>query len=246
MQMQRSSIALFPLTCTDFINYIFKHHRAPTTLIVCSTREIFLEELISSIRSASQSEEDLPSSSQASDDDRSSISPHLLLVPTIHLIAKSHSVNVVFIPSLPHLRANLSTAMPAPRPESRCGETATQGSQAPLLAIWGLARLHRFTAEYSAQDLSHTLASAVEAAAYRRQRLVLAEPREISNTAALNDADASEGVQDHCWREQVPLLSGSLMFAGEDRIWAGKTIAVGMVVAKWCKFVKLDLEFNWS
>lgn len=99
-----------------------------------------------------------------------------------------------------------------------------------MLAVWGLAGLHRSTAEHSAQGLSRSLAAAVEAAMFNGQRLVLVEPSgevEYEGVSSIGDP----------WKEQVPLLSGSVRFGREDRVWAGKTVEVERVVARWCRFV---------
>lgn len=110
-------------------------------------------------------------------------------------------------------------------------------SQKPLLAIWGLASLHRSTTEYSAQGLSRTLAVAVEAAHSAGQRLVLAESRQ--------DLDEPEGEEGRevllgPWREQVSLLSGSVRFGGEESGLNGRMMEVGDVVRRWCRFLKVD------
>lgn len=56
----------------------------------------------------------------------------------------------------------------------------------------------------------------------------------------VENSNAPSGGLDDPWKEQVPLLNGSIRFGGEERVWAGKTIEVGSIVAKWCKFVRLD------
>ncbi len=107
-----------------------------------------------------------------------------------------------------------------------------------MLAVWGLANLHRSTAEHSAQGLSRSLAAAVETAKVNGQRLVLAE------SIALNGEVEYEGIGSvgDPWKEQVPLLSGSVRFGGEDRVWAGKTVALERVVGRWCQFVMVGDE----
>ena len=104
-----------------------------------------------------------------------------------------------------------------------------------MLAVWGLANLHRLTAEHSAQGLSRSLAAVVETAKLNGQRLVLAES--IPLNAGIESVGT--GSVDDPWKEQVPLLSGSVRFGGEDRMWAGKTVEAARVVAKWCRFVKV-------
>lgn len=107
-----------------------------------------------------------------------------------------------------------------------------------MLAVWGLANLHRLTAEHSAQGLSRSLAAVVETAMLNGQRLVLAE----SITLNTEVESVRTGSEDDPWKEQVPLLSGSVRFGGEDRMWAGKTVVAARVVAKWCQFVKVGDE----
>ena len=104
-----------------------------------------------------------------------------------------------------------------------------------MLAIWGLANLHRSTAEHSAQGLSRSLAVAVEAAKRAGQRLVLAESRALDGEIE-EEGDGGEG---DAWSEQVPLMSGSLRFGRENRVWAGKTVEVRRVVGRWCRFVRV-------
>jgi len=232
-------VALPPMTCSDFVDYALKHHRPPTTLVICSTREAFLEDLLASVKRTPSQE---PSASQPNNE---RTSQHSLLIPTIYLIAKSQSVHVVCVPTLPRLRALLATRNLA----SNSGQSTydvdhlgyySRGSICTLLAIWGLANLHHSTAEHSAQGLSRTLASAVETASRRGDRLVLSEPLAMQGGAGLENAELTEGTTTDPWKEQVPLLSGSVRFGGEDRAWAGKTIEVGRVIARWCRFVRLD------
>ena len=104
-----------------------------------------------------------------------------------------------------------------------------------MLAIWGLANLHRSTAEHSAQGLSRSLAAAVETAKLNDQRLVLAEAIALDEDVGYDSTGSGEDP----WKEQVPLLSGSVRFDGEDRVWAGKTVEVKRVVGRWCRFVTI-------
>ncbi|CAD6563952.1 MAG: hypothetical protein ASARMPREDX12_007802 [Alectoria sarmentosa] len=232
MHLPNIPIALNPLLCTDFVNFILRHHTTPTTLIICSSREAFLQELQACI------EHTHPRDPTADPNDETSLDgtdppPHPLLIPTIHLIAKSRSVNLAFVPTLPHLRAYLATYTHDFKPESSPSTSTKPGSQYPMLAVWGLASLHRSTAEHSAQGLSRSLAIAIETAKLNGQRLVLAESR-ASNGEVEYEGIGSGGEP---WKEEVPLLSGSVRFGGEDRAWAGKRVEVGKVVGRWCQFV---------
>lgn len=225
-------IALAPLLCTDFVHFILRHHTTPTTLVICSSREAFVQELQACIDYTHPREPTADSSDELSPD---GTDPplHPLLIPTIHLIANSRSVSLAFVPTLPHLRAYLATYTPDVKPESSPSTTTKLGSQYPMLAVWGLVNLHRSTAEHSAQGLSRSLAVAVETAKLNGQRLVLAESR------ALDGGVEYEGIgsEREPWKEEVPLLSGSVRFGGEDRVWAGKRVEVERVVGRWCGFV---------
>ena len=118
---------------------------------------------------------------------------------------------------------------------SSAGAAAKPGSlRRPMLAVWGLVGLHRLTGEYSAQGLSRSLGAAVERAEGCGQRLVLGEEE-----AGSVDGGGVGGGGGDPWREQVPLLSGSVRFGGEDRVWAGKTVEVKRVVGRWCRFVRV-------
>ena len=226
-------IALAPLLCTDLIDFILRHHTSPTTLIICSSREAFLQEIQACInythpRDSTADVVDEPSP------DGNARPLHPLLIPTIHLIAKSRSVNLAFAPTLPHLRAYMATYTPnvecEPFPSIN---TTKSGSQYPMLVVWGLANLHRSTTEHSAQGLSRSLAAAVETAKRNGQRLVLAESRVLDGVI---EYEGIGNVTDP-WKEQVPLLSGSVRFGGEDRVWAGKLVEVETVVGRWCRFI---------
>ena len=104
-----------------------------------------------------------------------------------------------------------------------------------MLAVWGFANLHRSTAEHSAQGLSRSLAAAVETAKFTGQRLVLAESRMFIGEVGYEDV----GSVGDPWKEQVPLLSGSVRLGGEGRLLAGKTVEVERVVGRWCRFVTI-------
>ncbi|KAL9128687.1 MAG: hypothetical protein Q9217_002680 [Psora testacea] len=47
-------------------------------------------------------------------------------------------------------------------------------------------------------------------------------------------------VESDPWKEQVPLFSGSMRVAGSERVLVGRTIAIGEVVGRWCKFVPVS------
>ena len=221
---QPRSVALPSMLCTEFLQLLLQHNNVTKTLIISSSRENFLDELQACIRITHPQS----LSAEQFEDPRPSLHP--LLVPSIHLISTSKSINLVFVPTLHHLRAYLAAFVP----DRKAGSAKT-----PILAAWGLMRLHRSTSEHSAQGISRSLAALVEAADIGGQRLVVAEPREIDD--GYGDHPSTESPSNP-WREEVPLLNGSIRSGGDDGIWAGRTVETGRIVAKWCTFVQVESE----
>ncbi len=233
-------LALSSVCCSDLIKFILQSHSVPTTLIVCSSREGFLEHLRATIHHTD------PVNPSGPPKDESSNVLHPFLIPTIHLLTTSKTITLAFTPTLPHFRAYLATFYSSFSESSaftaRTLSYDKPGVHAPTLAILGLVTLHQSTSEYSAQGLSRSLANAVEAAARARLRLLLAEsrsPRENDEMLGLGDLPG-EGQEINPWKEQVPLLSNSIRFGSEERSWAGRTIEVAKIVERWCRFVTLE------
>ena len=213
---------------TDLITYILKRSEQPTTLVICSTKEAFLKDLLFLVNNAR--------STSAPPCNNDSNTPQSLLIPTIHLISGSANVHLAFVPTLPHLRAYLATYSPTPKLASSSSDKPSSNSRAPLFAIWGLALLHRSTADYSAQGLSRTLALAAEAAFYAKQKLVLAEPQAMPEEGELERADDPGMTMGDPWKYHIPLLSSSIRYGVDERSLAGNVTEVGRVISKWCKF----------
>ncbi|KAL8988510.1 MAG: hypothetical protein Q9177_002427 [Variospora cf. flavescens] len=220
-------LALPPMGCHAFIDYMLQNHEAPTTMVICSSREAFLVGLQSSMQA-----DNLKGNTVDSTPPDASIHP--LLIPTIHQLAASSTITIAFTPSLLHLRAYLACYAPARDSEPTSNTSARRGSQSAMLVIYGLLKLHRDTTEYSVQGLSRSLAIAVEAASTWRMRLTLVEPLEDTQLPAPEPIMETEAVSPpDPWSEQVPLLNSSLA-PTNGSTWAGRTVEVGAVVARWC------------
>ncbi|KAL9029691.1 MAG: hypothetical protein Q9196_002099 [Gyalolechia fulgens] len=216
--------ALPPMRCNELIDYVLQHHEAPTTIIICSSREAFLEGLQRSLEAGSA--------------DPGIIQLHPLLIPTIHQLAASSTVSVAFTPTLPHVRAYLASYSPGKVSNPGSLTSARPGSHTPMLAIYGLLALHGHTTEFSIQGLSRSLAIAAEAADAFGMQLTLTEDAEALELRNLEPSVEGETETPRdCWEEQVPVLNSSLALSN-DRAWAGRTVDVGAVVAKWCRIVR--------
>lgn len=217
-------IALASPRLVELIKYIIKAHTIPSTLIICTSRESFLGNL------------------QAHFHRSDSASLHPLLVPTIHLLAATRTIRLAFIPTLGHLRAYLATFQSTLETATHSSRYQSLGPSSPMLFIFGLVALHHSTNEYSAQGLSRSLALAVEAANNTDGRLVLVEHSKEDENGGLNNDIEENHIQKEPWSDQVPLLNESIRLGGEDRVWSGRTVEIGRIVGRWCKFEALDAD----
>lgn len=220
----------------ELISTILKVHTAPIVLVICATREDFLQDLQTELH------RDSPESQ------------HPLLVPTIHLLATTRTIRLAFTPSLGHLRAYLATYQltietleKSPRLQQ-----GLVSNLSPMLFIFGLIALHSSSStEFSAQGLTRSVAMAVEAADNAGAKLVLAELLRKGNDENNGTMDAENHInigeseteyKYDPWRQQVSLLNGSIRSGDDSRPWSGRTIEVRTIVGRWCKFEALDGE----
>lgn len=213
----------------ELVEYVIQRHKVPTTIVVCTSREEFLQNLQRSLDT--ESADQGPTGIQINE-------LHPLLIPTIHQLATSSTIEVAFTPTLPHLRAYLASYSPGKSSNSGSRISLRPGFHVPMLAVYGFLALHRDTTEYSVQGLSRSLAIAVEAADSFSMQLILAEDAETSGLQALEPGVGGEtkSARDW-WVEQVPVLNSSLTLSN-DRAWAGRTVDVAAVLAKWCRVVR--------
>ena len=227
----------FPFTL-DFLVYMLRQH-APSTVVVCSSREVFFQQLLNECWGDRQ---DNSTSTQRL---AGSASKDYLLTPTLHLLAESRTVRLVYVPTVSHLRAYLATFALPTNPIDKVTSYEKPSTHVSTLALFNPLALHRSTADFSAQGLSRTFALSVEAAAREGMRLLITEcfpftqPEEIP----MDEIEGAE-VQRDLWTEQIPLLNGSIRFGGEERLWAGRTVEVRKVASRWCKFVDNGQDNN--
>ncbi|KFY15613.1 hypothetical protein V491_05624 [Pseudogymnoascus sp. VKM F-3775] len=160
-----SPIAVPPVTPRVLLDYILTSTSYPTTLLVCSPKAAFL----SSLQNSGSTSSTLQSSTSS-----------------LRLLSVSPHIQVIFTPTLSHLRAWLSVAdsdCRAPAPALHPGSKATtgtvkHGNGRSQLVIWGLVNMHKGTSEWSVQGLSSTVAALVEAGQRMGRKVVLVEEAE--------------------------------------------------------------------
>lgn len=226
----------FSDSTADFLNYILDDSDAyATVLIVCSTRDFFLEQLSACTRNHPQRTSP-PAQDKYEHGPNLDLRPHptqrtcSLLAKTIGLIAQSQRVKLVFCPTVAHLRAYLSVLLTDMQQWMKLDNSRYCQK---MLAILDLVALHCNTVEFSAQGLSRTLASAVEAASKQDASLVLSE---CAHTIA-PCPEHGEGL----WHMHVPLLSDALRIGDDGRsTWTGRGIPIKRIAQRWFRFERED------
>ncbi|KAJ5587271.1 uncharacterized protein N7459_003036 [Penicillium hispanicum] len=183
---------------------------ADARLVVCGTRTEFLIQLAAAIRAQRASS--------------TTTTGHDLLTKTIGLLAHSSRIQLTFCPSLESLRAYLAVLDDG----VRLG-VETHSHQRRRLAVLDMVALHASTTELSAQGLSRTFASAVEAASRVQMELIICECTNVVNPT-------SPDWGERLWDKQIPLLNGSVRIRGEDGIWGGRGVSIKQVAQRWFKF----------
>ncbi|OGM39324.1 hypothetical protein ABOM_011998 [Aspergillus bombycis] len=197
---------------TDLVQYILDHDASRTVLIICSTRDTFLKQLLA-ITHAHLSK---------------TAESHPILTKTIGLLSESNRIKLVYCPTLENLRAYLSV-LPSSDDLMQGPVAEEPKTQKPLMAILDLVALHLQTSEFSAQGLSRTFATAVEAASREGMDLVLCECQDASTQ---NDDERGEIL----WYTNVPLLNSSVRRGGSA--WLGRSVPVNRVAQRWFEFIE--------
>jgi hypothetical protein len=187
-------VVLHPASLTACLQYILKHHGKPTTVIICSTRADFLAELQGTSRDIHR--EDPEEEMEDDTNQPEEATARAFLVPTLGLLAASHTVNVAFCPSLQALHAYLAV-YPASKHCCSTEEPTRRKDEVPMLAILNPISLHNgYSTSFSAQGFSRLFASAVEAADRAKQRLILAEFQVSRRSRSGNEETLDNAQQD--------------------------------------------------
>jgi hypothetical protein len=209
------ALCLPPALPSELLSYVLAYQSYPTTILICSSREDFLTSLTEGLHQ--QPEEALGVDSA-----------DLLLVAPLYQVAVARHISIAFIPSVTHLRAYLSVFTPSasnvPPPPNR--KPSIIPGQPPQLVVYRFLELHRDTSEWSAQGISSSASTLVEAGRRTRFQPVIVEPR-----PSRRHIDDSMRFSRQDLTEQVPLLRGSAK--GDDGEWTGRTVDLQRIIGRW-------------
>jgi hypothetical protein len=249
--MSRAPIALSPALPSELLTYVLTHQTYPTTLIICQSRSTFLSSLLNTTQHTSPKAYPLAQEETREPHLEHTLPPprHPLLIPTLHQVATSRYIHLIFIPTLSHLRSYLAVFPHEPgsieHPEQKFDKLR---KKTQLLVVYGLVELHRDTSEWSAQGLGNSLAALFEAGWRNERKIVVLEERKIDDgdegLGGLGEGNVERKTW-RCWQERVPILNGSVRRAGlesEDGSWSGRTVEMGRILGRWFRFGRGDWD----
>lgn len=221
--MPSRSVVLSPATPSELLSYILAHQTYPTTLLIGSSKQEFHGSLVEDVR------QQLPEPASQDDQSQEPELQHPFLQAPLDQLAVSRHIRMVFIPTVTHMRAYLSTFSAA---DSRIAPPPNYQPENHdhLLIVYGFLALHRDASEWSAQGISTSAAVLVTAAIRNSFSPIIVEPAR---------ADDSENM-DRMLRERIPLLKGSSR--KNDGSWSGRTVEIQRVLARWFGFESHEWE----
>jgi hypothetical protein len=226
---QISTIHTWSLEVLEHLIQQKQHSRhSSTTLIICRERQDFFEQLLHQVlHSGARLRPDAPPSSQQAPDDhgeqRARAREHAFLTPIFQLLSSSKSINLVFCPTVSTLRAYLASFNPCVRQDPMPSRPPSQ------MLIIDLLALHHGTSEFTLQGLSRSFSSAVSTAYRAESSLTLIECKEVNDPTSPHRGP-------NLWGAQVSLLSGSVKIGQEGSRWAGRSITIRKIAARWFTF----------
>lgn len=243
-----------------FMQYLLDHHGPRSMLIVCSSKEAFLQQLQTAISDSAKddeageagSEADVGLQSAATELVLARLRTHRWMTPTLRLLASAQTLKLAFCEDVTHLRAFLAAnaSQPALALEGHDARPMPHLPSSPrLLAILSPIALHRPTSNFSAQGLNRTFSIAINAAHASRSKLVVAEcsgstPREAEVPQATSTEETEivpVDEQRSVWEEEVSILNVTTKtFGASERGWVGRTVTLRAIASRWCVFKRED------
>jgi hypothetical protein len=235
-----SPTVLHPLTLAALLRYILatQADALSTTLIVCASRDTFLQHLSHSLQHAH-------SASQEGD-------AQDMISPSLHNLLATRHVKLAFCASVQALLAYLTI----------CGEhdpmpSPIDNERGRIILVNPLA-LHASTLSFSAQGLSRTFAAATEMALKANAILhvvecpdegcvsehkVEGEDMDMNIGEGTNENHNTAQTDEDPWDQEVAVMNVSARRFGSnsgERAWAGRTIKAKRIAARWFRFQRLD------
>ncbi|EXJ55747.1 hypothetical protein A1O7_08677 [Cladophialophora yegresii CBS 114405] len=195
----------------DIIQQTPQSQQSQTDLIICSTKEEFLGQVLAELHQR------LRQDSDAQDEPVSPAPDHILLSRSLHVLSASQHINLIFCPTITVLRGYLSGFAH--------NLTDTPPTLGPIIVL-NLLAMHHGTSEFTLQGLSQTLATAVSAAHRTRRALKLVECKDIRDPS-----NPSRGAA--LWQAEVQLLSAAIKIGAAGQHWGRRTISVMKIASRW-------------
>lgn len=222
--MTQNPVVLSPASSIQAITWAIRSYRYPTTIIVGSSKEEFINALtletqpLPETRKVEAAEE---ISEPALQDPTSEHVAHPILRKSLLQTAISRHIRIIFTPSATHLRAWLATFSPSSSKVKPPPIASIATPAPPALLVYGLVELHKDSSEWSAQGIGETVATLIDASAKHGFQAVVIEPVRY------------DGVED--WLDvNVPLLKGTTM--KEDGTYGGRHVKLEVVLGRWFNF----------
>ncbi|KAF1937208.1 hypothetical protein EJ02DRAFT_308576, partial [Clathrospora elynae] len=225
---------LYPLTLPALLDYVLttQSSTSPTLLVICSSRDIFLQDLATSLQHHGEGRVDCLEQ---------------LAAPTLHNLLTTRYIKLAFCASVQALLAYLTAYG---RPDTKHGGDA-EGRKRVVL-VNPLA-LHAPTSSFSAQGLSRVFATAAETALTtaiqlhvvecegRRNRIEGAYDEDAEMDNGHGETQVEAAVEDP-WEQEVSILNVSARRFGSgtgERAWAGRTVKAKRIAGRWFHFHSL-------
>ncbi|KAH8728701.1 hypothetical protein GQ44DRAFT_701858 [Phaeosphaeriaceae sp. PMI808] len=231
---------LYPLTLFGLLQHFVTSQpgTTPTTLIVCSTRDAFLQQLALNLKQEQSR--------------NTNTSVLHLVTPSLHNLSTTRHVKLAFCASVQTLLAYLTAYGRGNSPQS-------DGSkEKPRLVLVNLLALHAPTSSFSAQGLARSFAAAIESAFQANSQLYVVECQdqgrntmhqdetqdsEMDNEDMEHNTENEPGESTDPWEQEVSILNVTARRFGSnsnERAWAGRTVKAKRIAARWFHFQKLE------
>lgn len=224
-----NSIATRYTYVLDLLEDLVRNHSSKSIdLIICSTREEFLGQILLGLRpqpstSEATSRHDEVEGEDAPCDD-TSISGQIFLSSVLSLLNASRFIKLVFCPTIPSLRAYFSSCVGMPTP-------TTTLSKPTEIIVLNLLGQHHGSSEFTFQGLSQTLATVTSAGSRMSQPVLLVECKDMNDPSNANFGPS-------LWNTEVPLLSMSIKIGEGGARWGRRTVEVRKIASRWFKMEK--------